>query len=248
LPNQRILAHILRKNALALKEVGRYQESISYMEQVKPMTEQFLAADPNDARAENDLLVVFENEAECFEDRANQVFTEGKVNPDVDAANALKHLSKALSLTEHLLQINPDNVYWRSTQGLLLIRMSLQQRALHETRAALESAAEGVAILKAVGRQQNAQGDELDAVATGLTIVMPERFRDPHLAVECAERMVNMSHHRKPGFLFTLARAYRIDGQLDKARATANEGLSLFPAATTLPSRIRKQLQKELGE
>jgi tetratricopeptide (TPR) repeat protein len=249
LPSQRTLASILRKNGMALKELGRYREALSYEEQAKAILQPFLAADPNDTRAENDLLVVLENEAECFEDRAQGVFAEGKTDRTEDAHNALGSLSAARSLIEHLLQTKPDNVYWRSTLGLLLVRTSLQQRALHQTREALESATKGVVILKAVGKQQDAQGFDLDAVATGLTIVWPEQLRDPQLAVECAERMVAMSHHQKPGFLLTLARAYRSAGQTEKARAAAREGIALLPVATpaTVPSRIGKQLQAELA-
>jgi hypothetical protein len=128
--------------------------------------------------------------------------------------------------------------------------MSAQQSTLHHEREALELASKGVALLKAVGKHQNAQGFDLDAVATGLIIVVPPELRDPQLAVECAERMADMSHHQKPGFLLTLARAYRAAGQPEKARATAQNGLALLPAAThaTVPSRIRKQLQAESAE
>ncbi len=250
LPNQRVLANILRKTGLALKEIGRYQEALSYMEQVRPITQRFLAADPNDIRAGDDLFVVLENEAECFEDRAEGIFTAEKTDRKADAASALEILSEARSLMEHLLQTKPDNVYWRSSLGLILVRMSVQQSALHRTKEALESATKGVAILKAVGRQENAQGFDLDAVATGLTIVLPVQFRNPQLAVQCAERMVQMSHHRKPGFLLTLARAYHAAGQPEKAHAAAREGLSLLSAATpaAIPFRIRKQLQAELAE
>jgi predicted Zn-dependent protease len=91
---------------------------------------------------------------------------------------------------------------------------------------------------------------DLDAVATGLTLVIPTRLRDPQLAVECAERMVEMSHHQKPGFFLTLARAYRAAGQPEKAGEAAKEGLALLPAAAaaTVPSRIRMQLQAELAQ
>jgi hypothetical protein len=127
--------------------------------------------------------------------------------------------------------------------------MSVQQSALHQPQKALESATKGVAILKAAGKRQNAPGFDLDAAATGLIIVMPARLREPSLAVEFAERMVEKSHHQKPGFLLTLAQAYRISGQPEKARATAWEGLALLPSATnTVPSRVRKQLQAELAE
>ena len=250
LPNQRILANMIRKTGMALEAVGKYREALSYMEQAKAISLPFLAADPNDPRAGNDLLAISDNEAECFENRAQGVFTEEPANRTADAASALKSLSEARSRTEHLLQIEPDNVHWRSELGLLLIRISRQQRALHQTEGTLELATRGVAILKGVGKQPNAQGFDLDAVSTGLTMVMPVQLRDPHLAVEYAERMVDKSHHEKPGFLLTLARAYRAAGQPEKARAAAKEGLALLPTATpaTVPSRIRKQLQAELVE
>jgi len=249
LTNQRTLLNVLRRYGSALKEIGRYQEAVSYMEQVKPIEQRFLAADPNDTRAGTDLMVVLENEAECFEDRAEGVFTEEKADRSADAASALKLLSEANMVIEHLLQIKPDNVGWRSTQGLLLVRMSVQQRTLHQAPQALESAKRGASILETAGKQQYAQGFDLDSVATGLATVLPERLRDTQLAVECAERMVEMSHHQKPGFLLTLAHAYRAAGESEKARATAQEGLALLPAATpaTVPSRVRKQLQAELG-
>jgi tetratricopeptide (TPR) repeat protein len=219
---------------MALKEAGEYQEALSYMEQVKPMTQRFLAADPNDTRAGNDLLAVLENEAECFEERGQ----------GADAISALTTLSEARLLLEHLLQIEPDNLHWRSTLGLVLIRMSLQQQALHRTEGTAELAAKGVAILKAAGKQPNAQGFDLDQVATGLVIVKPVQFRDPGFAVECAQRMVELSHHRKPAYLLTLAHAWRAAGHPDNARVTAIEGLALLPA--TAHSRVRKELQAEL--
>jgi len=248
--NQRTLANILSKNGLALKELGKYREALSVLKQAKTMARPFLTADPNDTRAGNDLLAIVENEAECLEDRVQGVFTEERIDRRADAASAVKSLSEARSIAEHLLQFDPDNLYLRSTLGLLLVRISRQQQTLHQTPGTPESAIKGIAILKAVGKEQNAHGVDLDAVATGLTIVMPERLRDPQLAVECAERMVEISHHRKPGFLLTLAHAYRAAGQPARARASAREGLALLPAVTsaTVPSRIRKQLQAELTE
>jgi len=249
LPNQRMLGFVLRKNAMALKDVGKYEEALASMQQLRSLYGRFLASDPNDNRAGNDLFVILENEAECFADRAEGVFTEGKTDRSADAASTLKLLSEARPIAEHLLGIEPGNLYWRSTLGLLLVRMSVQQRALHQTHDALESAEKGVAILKTVGREESAQGSDLDAVATGLTMVMPVRLRDPQFAVECAERMVEKSHHQKPAFLLTLVRAYRAAGQLEKASAAAKEALALLPPATstTVPSRIRKQLQAELA-
>jgi tetratricopeptide (TPR) repeat protein len=216
------------------------------MEQGKSASQRFVAADPNDTRAGNDLMALLENEAECFEERADRVFTQEQTDRTADAVSALKVLSETRALAEHLLQIEPDNLAWRSTLGLVLIRMSRQQQALHQTEGTLELATKGVAMLKAAGKQKNGLGFELDSIATGLTIVMPARLREPRLAVEYAARMVEISHRHKPGFLLTLAHAYRAAGQSEKARTAAAEGLALLPGATptTVPSRVRKQLEE----
>jgi len=244
LGNRRTLGMLFRWRGLALKEIGKYQEALSYMEKAKAISESFVAADPKDTRAGNDLLAVVENEAECFEDRAEGVFEEENANRQADAASALRTLTEARAVTEHLLQAQPANTYWRSTLGFLLVRMSLQERVLHHTAEAQELAVKGVALLNEVGHRQNAQGFELDSAATGLIIVEPVRLRDPKLAVELAERMVESSHHQKAGFLLTLANAYRAAGQVDKACLAAKEGLALLPppTAATVASRIRKQL------
>lgn len=250
LPNRRTLASIYRKHGLALKEVGKYQEALQNMEQAKTILNPILAADPNDTRAGNDMLALAENEAECFEDRAEGIFTAGATDRKADAANALQSLSEARSVTERLLRTQPENTYWRSSLGLILVRMSLQQRALQKLQEAQDSAIRGVAMLKEVAKQKDAKGFELDSVATGVTIVEPKQLRDPRLAVECAKLIVQTSHRQKVAYLLTLARAYRAAGEPENARAAASEGLKLLPVATatTIPSRIRIQLQAELVE
>ena len=247
LPNRRLLAVSLLRNGAALKEIGRYREALAYLEQAKAIQQPLAASDPKDTRSGHDLLAVLFSEAECYLERAEGVFAAEPADRSADAASALKTLTEERSLIEHLLQLEPDNVGWRSLLGGFLIQISLQQRALHRTQGTLELAARGVAILKAVGKQANAQGEELDEAAKGLAIVLPTQLRDPQFAVNCAERAVEMTHRRKPDFILTLARAYRAAGQPEKARAAAKEGLALFPAVTpaTVPSRIRKQLQAE---
>ena len=242
LPNRRLMAIILKRNGLALKVIGEYQEALSYLAQAKAIERPIFDADPDDARAGDDLEVTLAAEAECYEDRA--AYAGKPANRTADAANALKSLSDARAVAEHLLRLSPDNTNWRSDLGLFLIRISLQQRVLHQTAGVLELATRGVAILEAVGEMPNAQGTDLDTVATGLTIVLPVQLRNPQFAVKCAGRIVEMSHRREPHALLILARAYRAAGEAEKARAAAKEGLALLPTATpaTVPSRLRKEL------
>jgi eukaryotic-like serine/threonine-protein kinase len=248
-PIRRSEQMILRKTGMALKEIGSYREALSFMEKARAIAEPLLNRDPSDTRAANDLLALMENEAQCFEERAAGVFPEKKVDSMADAGAAVRTLSEARALSERLLQTQPGNANWKSTLGLVLVRISLQQKAFRQFDAARETAARGVAILKEVAGQKDVQGFDLDSVATGLTIVEPRQFRDPNLGVACAERMVESSNHQKPGFLLSLARAYREAGQPGKARVAAEEGIKLLPtpAANTVPSRIRKQLLAELS-
>ncbi|MGO9229859.1 MAG: protein kinase domain-containing protein [Bryobacteraceae bacterium] len=244
------MAIALHYTGAALKDLGRYREALTYIQRAKTIEEPLVAADPSDSRTALILASLLETEAACFEERSEGVFTEEPADRNADATNALKALEQARSLVEHPHQFEPDNVTWRTDLGFILIRIGRQQRALHQTERTVELAMRGVAILKAMAKQPNAQAISLDEVANGLSIVLPVRLRDPQFAAECAERAVEMSHHRKPGFLVTLARAYHAAGQPEKARAAAKEGLALLPAAipATVPCRIRKLLQAEAVE
>ena len=106
----------------------------------------------------------------------------------------------------------------------------------------MASAQRGVAILKEIGRQRNVSGADLDQVATGL-FSAPPPLRDPKLAVQYGERLVEIGHRQKPGFFLALALAYRAAKQPVQARATAAEGLKLLPETATAPSRVRKLLE-----
>ncbi len=115
-------------------------------------------------------------------------------------------------------------------------------------RVKMESSKRGLALLKSVAERKDARAVQLDDAATGLINVAPATLCDPELAVKYADRAVEMSAHRDPEFLLTLAEPYRAARQPRKARAAAQEGLALLPPETpaTIPSRLRKHLQAEM--
>ena len=80
------------------------------------------------------------------------------------------------------------------------------------------------------------------------TVVEPAELREPGVAVKYAEQIVEMSSHRNPEFMLTLANAYRAAGQPTKARAAAKEDLALLPpeTSTTVMSRVRKLLHAHI--
>jgi tetratricopeptide (TPR) repeat protein len=240
-PNQRFVCHMLRKYGLALKDTGDYQQALQNFEQARIMLQRFSDLDPHDARALNDLAAGLDDEAGCFEDRAQGIFP-GAGNRNADDSSALRLLTETRAILERHLAQDPANAHWRANLGAILIRMGV----VHPNESSLELAQKGLALLKDVGRQASAQGADLDLVATGLITVEPPSLREPRLAVHYAERMVALSHRQKPGFLLTLAQSYRLAGDTEKARATAREALALLPATATSPSRIRKLLDAEL--
>jgi len=246
LPNQRILAVMLRKYGMALKEIGEYSEAVGYFEQARGILQRFADLDPNDARALNDLEASLEDEVECFADRAQGIFSRPAANRSADAATVLRLLTETRGILERLLAREPANVRWRASLGATLIHIAAWQNAVRPGEPSLELAQKGVAILQDVGRQENVQGADLDLVATGLITVEPSHLREPKLAVQYAERMVALSHRQKPGFLLTLAQSYRVAGDADKAHETAREALALLPSHSSAPSRIRKLLEAEL--
>jgi tetratricopeptide (TPR) repeat protein len=72
-------------------------------------------------------------------------------------------------------------------------------------------------------------------------------LRNPRAAILYAQRLVDLDHRRTPQYWALLAQAYRLDGQLAKAVADANEGLALFPdlAPGAPVTRTRTILESE---
>jgi len=232
---------IIRKYAMALKETGRYQDALPLFAEARQVTQALSDADPGDLRARNDVVSAAENEAECYEEREQEIFGPD-ADRDGDARAALRDLTATRDNLEEMLRRMPGDPYSRATLGAVLVRIGIQQGILHRQRESLASAQRGVAILKEIGRQRSVSGADLDEVVTGLSSAPPP-LRDPKLAIHYGERLVEIGHRQKPAFLLTLAQAYRAANQPEQARAAAAEGLKLLPQIATAPSRVRKLLE-----
>ena len=245
--NQRTLASIHRKYGMALKEAGRTSDALAEMDQGWTIIKQMYVADPRDARAANDLLAMTENQAECLEQRVEGGVGEVFPSRRQSAEAALAKLTEAREVTEAMIQMQPENAYWRSTLGYLLVRMSVQQRILGQARDAEGLAAKGAAMLQDLAHQKQLTDFDLSQIASGLATVQPARLRNPGLAVECAQQLVEHSHRKKATFFLTLSRACRSADQPESARAAAQEGLRLLPepAGGRVPSYLYRQLEAE---
>jgi eukaryotic-like serine/threonine-protein kinase len=242
---RRMQAAVLGPYGGALTEIGQYRQALAVLKQDEAISRELLSADRRNALAIQDMTAVLSREVECYEERAEGIFPETGANRTADAESALQVLSERRSLLEQILKLQPNSPQWQSTLGLLLIDMGRQQRALRRPQGSLEVAQKGLTLLKDVARRPGVQAYQLGDVVTGLITVEPADLREPGLAVIYAERMAEMSAHRNPEFLLTLARAYSSAKQSAKARGAAREGLDLLPRETpaTVPSRLRKQLR-----
>ncbi len=234
----------------ALIEIGRYREALAALEQGEIISRELLAADRKNIRAVQDLEAGLSRESECYQDRAAGIFPEAGADRMADAKNALRALSEQRSLLEEVLLVEPHNGNWESKLGTVLIDMGRQERTLQGSKGSPELAQKGVAILKELARRPDVQAYQLFDAVNGLITVEPPQLREPALAVKYAERIVDLSSHRNPEFMMTLAEAYRAAGQPSKAKAIATEGLALLPPETsaTVPSRVRKLMHLQMGD
>ena len=72
----------------------------------------------------------------------------------------------------------------------------------------------------------------LNDYAWGLLTIEPAEYRDPTGALPLAERAVELSGRTDPGFLDTLALAYRMAGEVERSRQTYEEILPLAFSGT----------------
>ena len=101
-------------------------------------------------------------------------------------------------------------------------------------------------MLREIASSGESQTNNLDQAAAGLLYVEPDYLREPGLAMQAAERAVQSSKRKRPGYLLTLANAYRQLGRDELARQTAQEGLNLLAKAGPAPFQMRLLLEAEV--
>jgi hypothetical protein len=107
----------------------------------------------------------------------------------------------------------------------------------------------GLATLKELATKHANTVLVLDQEVAGLLSVKPVALRDLHLAIMVAEHEASLTNRQEPGVLLLLAQAYRLAGQLDRARAVALEGLALLAtnSGEQAPlTRTRRLLELEI--
>ena len=230
------------KIARALAEARRYPESIAEFDLARSPFESVAAADPEDSRALYDLAVMLADEGLTYLDMLDPALNDGLRDRRTDTAHAIDLLRESNANFERLVRRDPDNRSWMLTLAYqrTVLGTLLQTRAPQDSGIPL--AKTGLATLIDYASRPDASVNTLDQATAARLTVTPLALRDAHWSVACAERLVALTHRRKPAFLLTLAQAYRADHRIDKAIAAAKEGLSLLaptPAGVAAPRLMR---------
>ena len=247
LSTARMRANLLRKRAMAMRELGEFVQAAPLFDQALTIQKQIAAADPKDSRSLVDVYVDFTQAAYNYEDAADPAL---EADPGVRRRNLILTvplLKQAESIMLQLLKQNSGNDDWRAMLADAQVRLGTVEQTLSPSDDSAEASARGLAALKELAAKHPDTALILDSEVGALLSVKPLKLRDPHLAVIWTEHQALLTKRKEPSVLHSLAQAYRSAGQIDKARAVAAEGLALFsPAVPGAPiPRIRRLLELE---
>jgi eukaryotic-like serine/threonine-protein kinase len=248
----RLRGMLERKEANAMEEIGRYGDAMAIFDKEIAVSRKLVDADPLDERSLVDLDVVLDDEAGSYDDAATPALAAPSANPEAEQRRnllAAKNLyAETISVLDRLLKLNPSNERWQIYRAYAQVKVGSAALELHQPGDWAALSKQGMERMKAASLKPEASAMALDDAGNSAVQVEPAELRDPALAVECAERGVALSHRKLASALQSLARAYRAAGLVEKARATAKEGLALLPAtrAGEPKSRVRRLLEYEL--
>jgi len=243
----RMRSMLMRKRALALKELGAYAQAVPWFEKAFETQKQLVAVDPRDLRAVADVAVLLDDEASSYEDAANPALTAAPGDRRRNLLAAEGALEQAVAADEQLVKQDSGNEKWREDLAHQQVRLGTVREMLGPPGNSTALARKGLAVLKTLADQDQASLLTLDLAVSSTLSVEPRSLRDPKAAVVWAERGVALSHRRTPEWLLLLAQAYHTAGEIEKGRSAATEGLGLLPTlqpGATKP-RIRKLLEME---
>jgi serine/threonine protein kinase len=243
---------ILRKQANALEELGRYPEALAIFATIIPYNQKIVDQDPLDIRALADLEVVLDDEAGLYDDAAGVDLTEPSSNPAITRHKnqvAAMHLYlQTAMLFERMLKLTPSNENWKAGLAYAQMKAGAMGMELHDPGDPAALSRKGVNALRELALNPEASPMVLDFATHAALDAEPVELRDPAFGLKCAERVAALSHRRTASILLLLAQAYKATGQMQKARDVIHEALALMPANRSgePKSRIRRELEYEL--
>jgi len=243
----RVRAITERKKAMALEQLGEHAQAIPLFAEVLQIDRQIAAADQKDQRAVYDIAVTLQDTAASYEYAANPAFGLSADDRRRELLAAEGFLEQFADTFGQLLKQDPANEAWKATLAGAQVRIGSLRHVLHLPGESKALSKRALAVLKNLADKHPDSAVVLDAALQANLNAEPASLRDPQPAVAWAERGVTSTHRKIPTWLLSLAQAYRQAGQLEKARATAKEGLALLPSPKSgaIKPRLYTQLEIE---
>ncbi len=238
---------LLRKQALALSELGGYAEADALFEAATTIYEKIASADAKDARALRDLDRLLTNETASYEAAADPLLAAPGSAASKNVATERKLEAERAEVLKRLLDGAPEDASLQMELASVTVVMdalgsSAAPNALQRDRAALN-------VLRAAVADSKSSTMELELAFRAFTRAKPETLREAALALRSAERGVLLTHRKDASWLLRLAQAYRATGDGTQAAATAREGLALLPDdAADQTFGLRRLLQAEAAQ
>jgi len=249
LPTIRLRALIIRKEAVALSELGEYSRAEPFFQQALATFQHLSAVDPKDIRALGDLKRLMEDIELTYDYAADPVLATNPGNRLVYLLAEEQLLERHVITVQQMLQLAPADQDRKADLAYVQMRIATLRQTLHMPGNSETQARLALAVLKNFAEKNQTSPMVLDLADSAILEVEPSSLRNPKLALAWAQRGVALTHGKDPEWMLSLCRAYRASGRSGEATEVAKEGLALLPA--TQPgdpkSRIRKQLEHEAG-
>jgi tetratricopeptide (TPR) repeat protein len=245
---RRLVASTHRKLGMALTETKAYGPALAAFREARGPFEQLATADAKDTRSQHDLEIVLSNEALTYLDLLDPLLNPLRERDKPNMQHAIDLLGRSIALEQRLVALSPGNLGLSVPLAYNKVLAGTLKQRLHGPKDGVDLVASGLEALRTKALADDATVLTLDCASSALLMALPARLRDPELAIQFAERMVNQTHHRKPFYLLSLAQACHAAGQSERARAAAMEGLTLLPPhrAGTNRTRLRTLLEAEV--
>jgi tetratricopeptide (TPR) repeat protein len=242
---QRERVELVLDEAYNLVELGRYAEANELQAEAVQLDRRLAAADPQDQRALADLNVSLIYSTRNYITEADPALGPSEGDRRQALMGAEKSLTEEMAVSGRLMKQEGGQKLWKSFLADAQVILGSVKFMLHRGGNSEELVKKGLATYQDLIKKNPASPTILDDAAQDFLYAEPASLKEPRLAVSCAERAVALTHRRVPSKLLTLAQAYRAAGQMERSRATAQEGLALLPPQQpgSVKPRIRKLLE-----
>lgn len=246
LTNLRLRGLLLRKQGMALAELGRYREAQQYFQRSEGVYGPIMKADPKDERAVRDIVRLLENELNCAEYAIDPLLAEPGSSQRA-AWELVEALAKRkIDVTRQLIALQPNDPDIQNEFALTQVYLAAAQRKLGNTLSSDTQAASAWELLKKSANDPKASPRVLELALDAFFATASHSPQEAQLALQWAHRGSELTHRKLAIWQLLLAEADSDAGNADQARRDAQDGLALLsPSVTNLKeARTYKLLAK----